>query len=86
MKYLLTLAMAALLAGCAATPPSTLHVSVPVPVACTAPEMPSKPRLSLEDLPDTATDAETIEAYANSLRACGNYSKKLEILLKVPAK
>lgn len=86
MKYLALTLGALLLAGCAATPPSTLHVSVPVPVACTAPEMPSKPRLSLEDLADDATDAETIQAYAESLRACGNYSKKLEILLKVPAK
>jgi hypothetical protein len=85
MKYPLTL-LAALLAGCASTSTPVEHVDVPMPIACTAPELPEKPRLALEDLPETATDAETIAAYASSLRACGTYSKKLEILLKVPSK
>lgn len=77
-----TFLVLACMAGCTTSPPRVEHVQVPVPVACPVPTLPAKPQLPLANLPLTATDDETVRAYAESLRLCALYSKQLEIVLK----
>lgn len=84
-----TLAMvvlvAALLCGCSTPSPNTPQLAPPtllaVPASCPAPNIPAKPQLPVAALTSTSSDADTFTAYAESLRRCAEYSKKLETIL-----
>ena len=73
---------ACFLTGCTTapvTPPSTL---VAVPAQCPTPNVPLRPLLALEALSANASDEDTVQAYAESLRTCIGYSNQLQIILK----
>lgn len=68
-----------LLSGCCSLcPPKIVYVAA----ECPKPSMlPQTPDYATDDLPDTATGKDTIEAYVLDLEACQNHSDQLENLL-----
>ncbi|CAJ6206977.1 Uncharacterised protein [Burkholderia pseudomallei] len=69
------------LAGCATQPVTRPVADVVVPASCSAPTLPEKPHLPLEDLAENAPAETIIAAYAQSLHACTTYARQLlEIL------
>ena len=79
------IAVAAVLAGCAAPRETIRRVEVPVAVPCPAPTLPPRPHLPLADLPPDATDADIARATAASLEAFFGYAQALETLIDVRA-
>lgn len=84
MTRVIAVAVAAMLAGCAAQPERvrTVHVRVPVPVPCDYPDLPPRPVLPLATLTDDASDADVARATLASLHAMTGYARQLEILLR----
>lgn len=79
------LAASMALAGCASVAPREpvppVHV-VPVPTQCPAPNVPEPPRLALERLAADAPAAEVLRTYAEALKECSAYSRRLRDLLE----
>lgn len=69
-----------MLLGCS-TAPEFKTVQVPVAV-CVKSDAPARPALPVSSLPDSASDSEVVEAYAQSLSLCISYAKAQDELLK----
>ena len=75
-----SLALVALLAGCASAPPAQVRVEVPVMVACIG-EVPPRPGYEFDKLMSTATDGEIILALARDWTRGRFYEQSLEIII-----
>ena len=75
-----SLALVALLAGCASAPPAPVRVEVPVMVACIG-EVPPRPAYELDQLTPAATDGEVVLALARDWPRGRKYEGELEAVL-----
>lgn len=69
---------AALLAGCANTPPAPVRVEIPVAIPCPARQPLQRPVLPIADLAPDAADAEVLRAVVASLELLTGYAQALE--------
>jgi hypothetical protein len=77
-RFIATIALTALLTGCAAAPPAPLRVEIPVAIPCPAPQPLPRPALPIADLAPDAADADVLRAVVASLEALTGYAQALE--------
>lgn len=81
MKFVYSILIAVMLAGCGTAPVATQQVDVPVVSKCVN-QTPAKPDYEVPKLPKTATAGEKIAAIARDLLRSKPYEAQLEAVIE----